>query len=303
MSINSIKGTKRAISSWKKVKSSGNFKRKVLKKYLRMRMTPTATSTAATGNMQIENNTIDKDDDQSSGEIEHSCFINNDMLLNTIQTTRLLPQYDNRNSSASDMGLGIDFPPSEIEIDKNVVVREKLMIWAISHKITHYALKDLFTIWNFAITHILPKDPRTFLETPTQISLKKLQNGYYWHNGLVDNLNRVLQKLPDLPSLLSLNVNVDGLPIYNSSRSEFWPILCNIQEIPEVKPLIIGIFCGEGKPASLTEFLEDFVREAKQAMTDGIVIKCTDASRKHVIIKIRSFICDSPARAYIKGKN
>lgn len=119
-----------------------------------MPMPPTATSTAATGNMQIENNTIDKDDDQSSREIEHSCFINNDMLLNTIQTTRLLPQYDNRNSSASDMRLGIDFPPSEIEIDKNVVV-------TTTHKITHYALKDLFTIWNFATPNILPKDPRT----------------------------------------------------------------------------------------------------------------------------------------------
>lgn len=89
---------------------------------------------------------------------------------------------------------------------------------------------------------------------------------------------------------------MDGLPIYKSSKDEFWPILFNIFEMPEIKPMVIGIYCGKHKPVDLTEFLSPFVEEMKTVLENGI-----DINQHNISVKIRCFICDSPARAFIKG--
>lgn len=66
---------------------------------------------------------------------------------------------------------------------------------------------------------------------------------------------------------------MDGLPIYKISKCEFWPVLGNIHEIPEIKPLVIGIYSGTGKPADLSSYLQTFVSETKQVLQDGIFVK------------------------------
>lgn len=97
---------------------------------------------------------------------------------------------------------------------------------------------------------------------------------------------------------IHLNFNFDGLPIHKSSKQEFWPILCNIFEIPEQDPFIIGIYYGSGKPKDLDDYLKDFVAEMLLILENGIHI---EQLQKTIKINIRCFICDSPARAFIKG--
>lgn len=62
----------------------------------------------------------------------------------------------------------------------------------------------------------------------------------------------------------------------------------------------IGIYAGDGKPEDLDTFLGLFVTEMQQ-LQEGL--KITDKSQREKIIhvKLRAFICDSPARAMIKG--
>lgn len=84
--------------------------------------------------------------------------------------------------------------------------------------------------------------------------------------------------------------------VYNSSKVEFWPILCNIAEIPQVPPMVVGIFCGTSKASNLEAFLTPFIDETKDVMQTGLWIN----SHK-LTVRIRCFICDSPARAYVKG--
>lgn len=75
-----------------------------------------------------------------------------------------------------------------------------------------------------------------------------------------------------------------------------WPILFNIYEEEGLKPMIIGIFYGKTKPKRVEEYLGPFVEEAIPILQSGIVIN------QHTLkVKLRSFICDSPARAFIKG--
>lgn len=101
--------------------------------------------------------------------------------------------------------------------------------------------------------------------------------------------------------VISLNINIDGLPAFKSSKLQLWPILCNVYEIPELRPIVVGIYSGHNKPSDLDGYLRMFVDEMKKLLKDGILI-VINGKEKIVGVKIRAFICDSPARAMIKGK-
>ena len=93
-----------------------------------------------------------------------------------------------------------------------------------------------------------------------------------------------------------INVSIDGLPLFKSSNLQFWPILFNIHEMPEVPVMIAAIYCGPTKPVSIEHFLRPFVDEINFLMKNGAQI-----NNKTVKIKLRAIIADSPARAFIKG--
>lgn len=94
-----------------------------------------------------------------------------------------------------------------------------------------------------------------------------------------------------------LQINIDGLPLFKSSTKQFWPILCKPHFDPDIyKPFSIAIYCGDVKPRSAAEYLHDFVVEISQLLTDGIMI-----NEHRFVVKIHSFICDTPARSFLKG--
>lgn len=186
----------------------------------------------------------------------------------------------------------------ESENEKNLLFRQQIQNWARERNITQVALNDLATIINLRFPGILPCDARTILGTAKQIQIKPIQGGEYWHNGLTKPLKNILEKWVDVPSKICLNFNFDGLPIFNSSNKEFWPILCTIFERPDLEPLVIGIYFGVGKPKQIDEYLNDFVNEIDNLIKNGMYV---EQIKSKVSIGIRCFICDSPARAYIKG--
>lgn len=189
----------------------------------------------------------------------------------------------------------LNFENEELDnIEKNRNVRGEMEKWAINNNISHIALKELLQIWNNPFPNILPSDPRTLLSTPVVIELYNMGSGKYWHCGLI--MKTIFQDI-SRPVSVSLNINIDGLPLFKSAKDEFWPILFNIFEFPNVKPMIIGIYHGKGKPNNMPSFLELFVTELKQLMNDGLTL-----NGHKIAIAIRSFICDSPARAFIKGR-
>lgn len=156
------------------------------------------------------------------------------------------------------------------ELEKNLEVRKGLRKWAIEHKITHSALREVMALFN-RFGNIFPGEPRSFLDTPqTIIKTKCLNGGEYWHNSLEETMKNLFQNLYE-PKTISLNINMNGLPIFNSSKTEFWPILFNVYEMPNLPPVPIGIFCGVGK-CDLGAFLTPFVDEMKEIMANGIII-------------------------------
>ncbi|XP_052889301.1 uncharacterized protein LOC128297658 [Anopheles moucheti] len=97
---------------------------------------------------------------------------------------------------------------------------------------------------------------------------------------------------------LVLNIAIDGLPIFKSSKLQFWPILINIHEMPEVPVMKVAIYCGPTKPASIEHFLRPFVDELNFLMKNGVMVQ-----NEKFNIQLRAIIADSPARAHIKGQS
>jgi hypothetical protein len=68
-----------------------------------------------------------------------------------------------------------------------------------------------------------------------------------------------------------------------------------VSELAGSKPFIVGIFSDSSKPTSVDEYLNNFVEEMKVLMSNGLTLNETQYD-----IKIGAFICDAPARAFVK---
>lgn len=129
----------------------------------------------------------------------------------------------------------------------------------------------------------------------TSSAIQHLAGGQYWHFGLEEGLRSCFANIQQ-STTIHINVNIDGIPIFENGTAQFWPILFNVHDQPHIRPLIIGLFYGHHKPTKVEEFLDAFVNEAVQVLQSGLSI-----NGHHLKVKFRAFICDSPARSFIKG--
>lgn len=128
------------------------------------------------------------------------------------------------------------------------VFRKEFAEWAIRNQPPKDQLKELLQIFNKSLPFKLPNDPRTLMRTPRDTYIHTLSDGSeYWHHGVRQPLKNILSKQCEYPAHIHLNVNVDGLPIFESGKDQFWPILCNIHELSFIEPFVVGIFCGKSE--------------------------------------------------------
>lgn len=123
-------------------------------------------------------------------------------------------------------------PRSEDEpnqsVDESNSLSDELKSWAIQNRISMRALDSLLLILRSKGHNELPKSYRTLLNTPRQIELKTFGNSKYWYRGLTECLTSVFSNL-DRNIKIKLKFNIDGLPIFNSSQIQFWPILGSVE--------------------------------------------------------------------------
>jgi hypothetical protein len=62
---------------------------------------------------------------------------------------------------------------------------------------------------------------------------------------------------------LNLVINIDGAPLYRSSKTNVWPVLGRITNIKDSRPFVISIYYGPSKPPCLEDFLCPFIEEMK----------------------------------------
>ena len=103
------------------------------------------------------------------------------------------------------------------------------------------------------------KDPRTLLHTQVTYDVSDLAGGLYYHFGILSNLSQKAEPhlyLLDDGFCFSLQINIDGLPLFKSTSDQFWPILGKIQNLCDKTPFIIGLFSGQNKPSNLNDYLK-----------------------------------------------
>lgn len=114
-----------------------------------------------------------------------------------------------------------------VDNENESTLKSKLRDWVNSYRISKRAVDNLLSILKSSGINSLPKNHRTLLETPTDIKINELAGGKFWYNGIENSLKSIFSTL-DSDISISLNFSVDGLPLYNSSKICFWPILASI---------------------------------------------------------------------------
>ena len=125
------------------------------------------------------------------------------------------------------------------------------MGWLFS--IPHCKLKGLLSLLH-PFHPQLPKDPRTLLQTMTKYVIDSIAGREYYQFGVTLGLRNlssaIISNIRD-DNEMHLQINIDGLPLFRSSKTQFWPILGRVAWPFSSEPFIVGLFCGDKKPTDV----------------------------------------------------
>ena len=195
---------------------------------------------------------------------------------------------------SSDSDADASFSDNEVGLK---TLKEQLSTWATSNNVSKSCVDELLTILKPQCNVELPKDCRTLLQTPRVIEYSEKCGGKYIYFGIEIGLMNILyHKSFSLDfveeNTLKLNFNIDGIPVFKSTGTQFWPILCSLGNYT---PFMVSIFYGPSKPSSLEDFLADFLTELDKLVLEGILFE-----NERLNVQVNAFICDAPARAFLK---
>lgn len=180
---------------------------------------------------------------------------------------------------------------SHESVTGNNNIRAKLSSWVIKHNISYEATNELLEILRSSHLEV-PRDARTLRRTPKDAQKYVMGEGTYVHYGLKEALTDFFIGNNYNSEEVLIDVNIDGLPLCKSSNRQLWPILFNVVDTTEVH--LIGVYEGYSKPNSSNAFLKYFIEDMQELATEGFFFE-----RKKYNVKIRSFVCDAPARSFI----
>ncbi len=149
---------------------------------------------------------------------------------------------------------------------KELTFRQQLASWAVLPGEKHVHVNELLKILRTHPCHIdLPYDVRTLIRTPRVVRVTKVHPGLYYHFGILTGLKSVLKLIsfPTSIEFIDMLINIDGLPISDSTSATFWVILGVIRGVPglEKKVFVVAIYYGQEKPSDANSYLKEFVAE------------------------------------------
>ncbi|KAK7603314.1 hypothetical protein V9T40_003313 [Parthenolecanium corni] len=205
------------------------------------------------------------------------------------------------NSSVDDSATDLNASGSEDMTATHYSTSQDLMAWAVSNGIRRKARNELLQILrNFdpEEQRNLPKDFRTLFAHQLNTTIVELADKQmYAYFGIENMLNDVGisqaifgNEVMTSDHVVELTLHVDGLPLFNSSSIQFWPLLGSVRNTV----FIIGVYCGPTKPSDYKILTSDGVSEIVRLYDQGITIK---GVKCHFRVKL--FSADAPARAAV----
>lgn len=171
---------------------------------------------------------------------------------------------------------------------------EDLRIWSLETHVPNSSVDLLLKILRRHGHDELPATARTLKRTPKKIISRIMAPGRFWYFGISSVLDILVQENVPLPNNLTLNANIDGVPLFKGSKAVLWPVQVSFSEFNRVRPFAIAIYsCENGsKPDDINDYLSEFVDEASELLNNGY---------EGTTFKLGSLPLDAPALAYVKN--
>lgn len=222
-----------------------------------------------------------------------------DVLTDASQDHLSGEERDNETDNTS--GEEIDNETDNTEDDfANMSIADGLLLFMMMFNISNAAMNFLLLFLNCKGIEV-PKSSHGLkgkLKRHIMFDSRVVEKGDIGFCSIVTHLSYCFQKgflKSDGNNLteITLHFNLDGLPLFKSSRLNLWPLLMTVKECTYPKPFPLAFFCGVEKPnieIFLSKMIED-LRALKEIMkVDDVFVK----------VKKVVFICDAPARAFVQ---
>lgn len=172
-------------------------------------------------------------------------------------------------------------------------VTDRMRVIGAEHKATHALLNDVLALLR-DLGHNVPKAAKTLMGTPrTPLGDKTF---HYIPNAIKKGIVMQLKTGFNFPeNLIKLELSVDGIPVFKSPPTGFWPILCRVIGTNDIYPFLCGAFSGPSKPKSVDDFLAPVIADVQSLQETGI-----DFNGRHFDVQLLRVICDTPARSFVK---
>lgn len=168
--------------------------------------------------------------------------------------------------------------PNENEGKGNDEVTE-ICRWVISRNIGQNALDDLLQILRRRLLPHLPKSAKTLLRTgaaayniqPMAAANGTMEEFVYFR--IARGLEACVLEGLHVNNGVSIQVNVDGVKLFNSSTKQFLPVLCKVFCNPDIYQLfIVALYSEDAKPLNPEEFLHDFIEEVNHLLKESLLM-------------------------------
>lgn len=241
---------------------------------------PQFTDSSAEESIHIQSNVSNSDLDGNYASTQESNVSNSNPIPNV-----------NYESSDSEAGL-----PKDVDdlAANEPTFEQSLASFYVQYNLPREAGNKLLNIMRQQ-GYRLPADIRTLIKTPRVCIVENKCGGDYAYYGIETGVIKILAQNPDYCAnndKISLQINIDGLPIFKSTTDQMWPILCAFEMFP---PFIVALFSGKCKPNNVADYLSDFLNEVQELKQRNIRY-----NNNTFIILIKVFICDAPARSFLK---
>lgn len=173
-----------------------------------------------------------------------------------------------------------------------------LKSWAIRNNVPLNTTTDLLKTLSKNGISGLPCTAKTLLGgySCKMPSIRRMEPGEFCYYGIQEHFRAYSCEDLNTAEKICLDIGIDGLSLFKSSRQVLWPILGSVVGFPCKRPFVIGCFSGNGKPKNINDYLREFVDEVQILEKNGVLIGSNVKK-----FEIRLFTCDSPARAFVTG--